>query len=114
MIKFNNEGDVSFKDLRNAFGFSRKELADLLSTSSKVIRRLENNKLIHSFDYQHCKQKLDAWAAILSNLDELFDLETIVKWTDAPNNVLKGLTPKEFIKNGEISNLADVLENIGR
>ncbi len=115
MVTLSNGRGVSFEELRNAFGLSRQELANLLGTRLRIIYRLENNQPLRSADYSQYKAMLDAWSDILLNLDELFELENIKKWVNISNGALGDLTPKEYIKRpGGVLDLANILKSFGR
>ena len=100
--------------LRQLFGFTKTEFADVLGVDERTIRRWE--KPNENFEpHSSHKQLFDALQIIAESLGDLFEPDMIKVWLDMPNPSLQGERPRDFAKKpGGILIMAHLLGNLGR
>jgi DNA-binding transcriptional regulator YiaG len=100
--------------LRQLFGFSKKEFAEVLGVNEKTIRRWEDGAEEVTPQSAH-KQAIEALQTIAESLDDLFEADMIKVWVDRPNPALGGERPRDYAKkSGGIFMMAHLLGNLGR
>lgn len=117
-ISLKNLANAPFSEqvaaLRQLFGFTKTEFAEILDVNERTIRRWEDEKTVTTPQDGH-KKAIAALKTIAETLDDLFEPDVIKVWVDRPNPALKGQRPRDFAKTpGGIFVIAHLLGNLGR
>ena len=100
--------------VRQLFGFTKKEFAELLGVNEKTIRRWEDQVEEIKPQGSH-KKAIEALQTIAESLGDLFEPDMIKVWVDRENPALQGERPRDFVKKpGGIFLMAHLLGNLGR
>jgi len=99
--------------LRELFGLTQKELAQLLNgVSERTVSRWEHNGVE---PHGQNTAAVEALRTIAETLGDVFEPKTIRVWIDKENPALSGQRPRDFVKKGGgIYRLAALLGANGR
>lgn len=99
--------------LRELFGFTKKEFADVLGVSEKTIKRWEDGN--STSPHSSHKDEIEALRTIAESLGDLFEPDMIKVWVNRPNPALQGERPRDFAKKkGGIFLMSHLLGALGR
>ena len=105
---------VQAATLRELFGFTKSEFANILGVSDKTVGRWEKDGADSSPHTQN-RQSIEALITIAESLGDLFEPDVIKVWVDRPNPSLGGERPRDYVKKpGGIFIIANLLGTVGR
>jgi|GEM_PF-1178874 len=100
--------------LRELFGFTKKDFADVLNVNEKTIRRWEMG-LTEVMPHTSHKKAIMTLQTVAESLSDLFEPDMIKVWVDRPNPALQGERPRDYArKPGGIFIMANLLGAVGR
>ncbi len=97
--------------LRVLFGFTQKELGEILGTNERTVVRWERSHKTILRPHFPGKTGIAALESLADLLSDIFELDVIKVWVDRPNPALNNERPRDFAKKpGGIFRMISLLD----